>query len=93
MIRLLDSLQMIKGSLENILKSFNCKIRKGNFPYSFVNKDNLYYKGLKPEFKFYTKILTKEYNLIPRKNWNLDIVYHLKKEMIIEGVDGRKKKN
>jgi|ERR1700679_601469 len=41
-ITLLDSLQLISGSLRNILKSFNCNTQKGHFPYKAVNK-NLYF--------------------------------------------------
>jgi len=66
MIRILDSLQMIKGSLENILKAFNCNITKGHFPYSFVNKDNLNYIGNKPDLRFYNKLSQQEYDLIPK---------------------------
>ena len=47
-IILLDSLQLIPGSLDKILKSFNCDTQKGYFPYSFVNKNNLNYIGVKP---------------------------------------------
>jgi len=41
-IVILDSLQLIPGSLRNILKSFNCNTQKGQFPYKAVNK-NLYF--------------------------------------------------
>jgi len=43
---------MIKGSLRDIAKSFNCEKQKGYFPYSFVNKDNLNYVGSIPEYSF-----------------------------------------
>ena len=42
-IKILDSMQFVNASLRDILVSFNCTINKGFFPYSFVNKDNLYY--------------------------------------------------
>lgn len=70
-IKLLDSLQLIKGSLENILNSFNCKIKKGHFPYSFVNKNNLFYIGNKPSKNTYKNITELEYLNIPNSNWNL----------------------
>ena len=47
-ITLLYSLQLTPGSLDNILISYDCDTKKGYFPYSFVNKDNLYYIGDKP---------------------------------------------
>lgn len=40
-IILLDSLQLIPGSLGDILESFNCEIQKNKFPYNFVNKKKL----------------------------------------------------
>ena len=55
-IFLLDSLQLIPGSLDNILKSFNSSIQKGKFPYSFVNEKNLYYIGEKPSKDYYNNI-------------------------------------
>lgn len=70
-IVLLDSLQLIPDSLENILKSFKCKIEKGKFPYAFVNKNNLFYIGDKPNKTFYNKISELEYNAIPKDNWDL----------------------
>jgi hypothetical protein len=70
-ITLLDSLQLIPGSLDDILKSFNCSIQKGFFPYKFVNKDNLYYVGTKPSNDFYSDITDIEYNKISTDNWDL----------------------
>lgn len=70
-ITLLDSLQLIPGSLENILKSYNCNIQKGYFPYEFVKSNNLYYIGDKPSINFYNNIADLEYKSIPTKNWNI----------------------
>ena len=70
-ITLLDSLQLIPGSLNNILKSFNCDIKKKYFPYSFVNKKNLNYIGNKPSKEFYKNISDQEYLTVPNDNWNL----------------------
>jgi hypothetical protein len=67
-IVLLDSLQLIPGSLDNILKSFQCKIKKGYFQYKFVNKNNLYYIGDKPKKNFYNNISELDYNAIPKSN-------------------------
>lgn len=52
---ILDSLQLIPGSLDSNLKSFKCNVQKGHFPYSFVTKDNLFYDGVKPSKDFYNK--------------------------------------
>jgi hypothetical protein len=67
-IILLDSLQLISGSLNSILKSFNCDIKKGYFPYNFVNKENLNYIGDKPAKEFYNDISELEYQSIPNDN-------------------------
>jgi len=83
-IKLLDSLQLIKGNLNSILKSFNCNIMKGHFPYSFVNKSNLNYIGNKPDISKYNKITQDEYDLIPFDNWDLkkETLKYLKKETL-----------
>jgi len=72
-IFLLDSLKLIPGSLENILKSFNCVTQKSKFPYKAVNKNSLYYKGNKPEKKFYNNISDQDYLTIPENNWDLKL--------------------
>ena len=76
-ITLLDSLQLISGSLESILKSFECNTQKGFFPYTFVNKENLYYIGDKPSKEFYNSISESDYQAISTPNWDL------KKETLI----------
>lgn len=76
-IIILDSIQLISGSLDSILKSFNCNIQKGTFPYNFVNKDNLNYIGDKPNKNFYKNISEVEYQTIKNNNWDL------KKETLI----------
>ena len=70
-ITLLDSLQLIPGNLENILKSFNCKTQKGLFPYKVVNKKSLFYIGDKPAKKYFNNISDQEYLKIPNCNWDL----------------------
>jgi|SRR6266404_7412156 len=71
-IVLLDSLQLIPESLSNILDSFKCSVQKGNFPYSFVNKNNLYYIGDKPNKEHFESISDQEYLDIPKDNWSLE---------------------
>lgn len=70
-IKLLDSLQLIKGDLGNILISFICGIQKGYLPYSFIKKENLYYIGDKPSQSYYSNITDLEYFKIPNKDWDL----------------------
>lgn len=70
-IILLDSLRLILDNLENILKSFYCKVKKGKFPYKAVNERSLFYKGIKPAKKFYEEISDVEYIAIPEANWSM----------------------
>ena len=70
-ITILDSLQLISGSLKDILISFGCDTQKGYFPYSFVNNNNLYYIGDKPSKEHFKNITDLEYQTIPKDNWNL----------------------
>jgi hypothetical protein len=60
-------MQLISGSLDSILNSFNSKIKKGYFPYSFVNKDNINYIGDKPTKIFYNSIPDSLYQAIPKR--------------------------
>jgi len=67
----LDSLQLIPGNLDNILKSFNCSIKKNKFPYKAVSKKTLFYIGNRPNKNFFNNILDQEYLTIPEKNWDM----------------------
>lgn len=69
-IKILDSIQFIKGSLREILESFNCKVRKDYFPYRFVNKNNLFYKGPKPNISYFDNTPSEAYDKIPLQ-WDL----------------------
>jgi len=85
-ITLLDSLQLISGSLEGILKSFNCKVQKGYFPYEFVKNNNFFYIGDKPSIEYYKNITELGYKSIPTNNWSLkkETLKYLKSD--IEGL-------
>jgi len=43
------------GSLKSVAEAFQIETHKGVFPYDFVNKDNIYYIGEKPEEKYFNK--------------------------------------
>ena len=64
-LTLLDSLQLVPESLDNVLKSFKCKTQKNKFPYKAVNKKSLFYTGNKPAKKFYDNISDLDYLKIP----------------------------
>ncbi len=57
--------------MDNILNYFNCNIKKGYFPYSFVNKNNLFYVGDKLLIEYYNNISDQDYLSIPNLDWDL----------------------
>ena len=83
---MVDSLNILNSSLEKLADSFKIKKGKGHFPYLFVNKNNLYYIGDKPEKNFYTNISDLEYNEIEISNWNLKIETLIYLRSDIEGL-------
>lgn len=50
-----DSFKLMSGSLREIGKEFEVKTKKGFFPYSFVNKNNLKYRGNIPSECYFEK--------------------------------------
>jgi hypothetical protein len=63
-INLVDSYLILPSNLAKLAIDFNCEHTKSYFPYEFVNKSNLFYKGKIPNKNFYTKISDEEYNSI-----------------------------
>jgi hypothetical protein len=82
-IKLVDSLNLLQSSLSNLCKTFNTDVVKSYFPYDFVNKNNLFYEGKKPEKKYYNNIDNKSYKEIS-ENWNLqsETLKYLKNDLI-----------
>jgi hypothetical protein len=82
----LDSLNLLKTSLKNLLISFNCETSKGEFPHLFVEENNLNYIGNKPDIKYYSlsNISLDEYNKINSSNWNLkeECLNYLEKDIL-----------
>nr|P33537.1 RecName: Full=Probable DNA polymerase [Neurospora crassa]CAA39046.1 putative DNA polymerase [Neurospora crassa] len=52
-ITIADSCRLLPGSLDKLAKDHNIITKKGKFPYKFVNKDNLEYVGLLPDYEYY----------------------------------------
>jgi DNA polymerase type B, organellar and viral len=61
-VTFLDSLNIVKNSLDVALKAFNCTVKKGKLPYKFYNSDTLHYIGKLPEYKYYSDITELDYN-------------------------------
>lgn len=55
----MDSLLLLQSSLDKLCKTFNTNVKKTYFPYTFVNKHNLWYIGNKPDIKYYKGVITK----------------------------------
>ncbi len=74
-----DSLLMLPHSLESLANKFNVKIKKGVFPYNFLNNQynteiDLNYIGGLPDYKYYSGLINQEkYELIKNEFtlWNL----------------------
>ena len=49
----LDSFYQLPLKLETLGIKFNTDTKKGVFPYGFVNKHNLFYKGRVPAIEFF----------------------------------------
>ena len=48
-----DSLLLLNSSLAKLCHSFNVEKRERYFPYDFVNKNNLSYSGVIPEYSYF----------------------------------------
>lgn len=75
-----DSYLILLNSLLKLSKAFNVENEKTIFPYFFVNKDNLNYKGKVPDIKYFNKIDELEYNIYRKKF--IGITWNLRKEAI-----------
>jgi len=51
-----DSIQLLLTSLRKLGKTFKVDTQKGNFPHTFVTKDNLEYIGAVPSFDYFTDL-------------------------------------
>lgn len=52
-IKIVDSYNLLQSSLNELCNTFNTDVKKSFFPYSFVNRNNLFYVGEKPDINFY----------------------------------------
>ena len=71
-----DSYLLLLASLNNLSKSFKIESPKSNFPYLFVEENNLDYEGPVPQFKYFDNQITlAKYNEYKsnfnNNNWNL----------------------
>jgi hypothetical protein len=65
-----DSYLILKSALIKLCKAFSVENPKTIFPYLFVNKDNLNYEGVVPEYKYFDNKCTKSEYLGYKLNFN-----------------------
>jgi hypothetical protein len=58
-IKLVDSYNILKASLDNLCDTYETKTVKGIYPYTFMNKNTLFYVGPKPAITFYNRNVNK----------------------------------
>ena len=59
-VTFMDSFYQLPFNLDSLGKKFNTDVKKSVFPYGFVTKNTLFYKGNTPDRKFY-KLSESEY--------------------------------
>ena len=73
-IKIVDSFNFLSSSLSKLCKTFDCETQKSLFPYKFVKKDTIFYKGKKPNIKYFEDIDKETYDsLIFSENWSTEI--------------------
>ena len=78
-----DSYLLLPSSLDKLSKAFNTKNHhKGIFPYQFVNKDNLLYEGIVPNYEYFdkTKVSLENYLVYKNQFMNNDKLWNLLEE-------------
>ena len=85
-ITLLDSSLFLPNSLRKLALDFGCSVDKGYFPYTFVNKFNLFYKGVTPNVEYFTGLSEIEYSKLFPVGHNFDLrgecLKYLNKDLI-----------
>jgi DNA polymerase type B, organellar and viral len=87
-ISILDSYLLLPFGLNKLAKVFNCSNSKGIFPYLFLNKDNINYKGVIPAIEYFKDLSLEDYqNLSNNLNglWDckLETLQYLDKDLNI----------
>ena len=83
-ISFVDSANLLKGKLANLCESFGLDVKKGYFPYTFVNRDTLHYIGDTPSYDYWVNLPKDEYKNLMKSNWNLkdECLSYLDKDLI-----------
>ena len=67
-IEILDSYCILTDSLNTLCEKYEVEVKKDIFPYSFANKNTLFYKGVTPEIHYYKDLEIEQYYTIYTEN-------------------------
>lgn len=67
-VTLQDSYALLANSLYDLCNAYNVPIKKGIFPYSFVNKNTLFYIGVTPSINYYQGLNLNVYNTLVKQD-------------------------
>ena len=83
-IKIIDSYNILSHSLKTLCLTFNTKISKDIFPYKFLERNILFYTGVKPFLSFFEDVEFNIYNQIPMMDWNsqTETIKYLEKDLI-----------
>lgn len=83
-ITIVDSINLLNQSLDDLCKSFNVEVFKGKFPHSFVKPSTLNYIGNTPDYKYWTDISLYDYNKLVKSDWCLkdECIKYLERDLI-----------
>ena len=87
-ISILDSYLILPVNLNTLAKVFKTAVNKGIFPYGFINKNSLGYKGVTPDFKYFNNLSYEEYleyvNSFREYNWDVkeETLKYLEKDLL-----------
>ncbi len=83
-VKLVDSCKLLNSDLDSLCKTFGTDVKKSIFPYNFVKKQTLFYKGEKPSMEYYENIDVDFYNKIDQHNWSMinETLFYLNNDLI-----------
>jgi DNA polymerase type B, organellar and viral len=70
-ISIIDSINLLSGSLSKLGKDFGSVVTKGDFPHEFVKRNTLNYIGETPDKEYFKNIDDNKYRELYKKDWDL----------------------
>ena len=83
-ISIVDSYNLLSGSLDNLYHSFDLDVSKGKFPHRFVRRDTLNYVGSTPPINYWKDLSVEEYKHFYKTDWSLkqECINYLEKDLL-----------